>query len=300
MNLLDYVTLFPPVFERKSVLNTLSQLEEEYGSTLAPLLDDVEPVILGNVGKSNMANRYRAALQRRVNTQGDPFVYLFASLRNLPSNFQVMEGEIKRLFSFQFTNTSLTVNRANALRYVDALNFYIQYARKLLLVVVAEECQSLGRATPLNWAPAEMQNFETGMTQFVELYLSMSLPADKLKQRLAAAADAEISIDTFELATRSLGDARMDPLQMAGFSPQRNPLMLLGKLIAEMRVVRYDAAEDECRALKHRMMELQGMLANDPTSPTLQQAIKKYEKRVSNYEFEMEQIAKRAKINSGG
>jgi hypothetical protein len=294
MNLLDYVTKFPPVFERKAVLNTLSQLEEEYSTTLGSLLDDVEPVIVGNVGKSNMAARYRAALQRRVNTQGDPMVYLFASLRNLPSNFQVIEAEIKRLFAFQFTNTSLTVNRANVLRYVDALSFYIQYARKLLLIIVAEECQSLGRAAPLNWAPAEMQNFELGMPQFVELYLAMSLPADKLKQRLAQATDAEINIDTFDLATRTLGDARMDPLQMAGFSPQRNPLMLLGKYMAEMRVVKYDAAEDECRALKHRMMELQSQLAGNPTSPVLQTAIKKYEKRVSDYEFKMERIAKLA------
>lgn len=296
MRLLEYVNKFAPVFERKNLLNTLADLEEEYTATIGSILEELEAILLGKGAKSNILQRYRSDIMRRVNFQGDSLALLFTSLRNMPSNFTVVQGEVRRLFSFQFTNNSLTANRANVLRYIDAMSFYIQYARTLLLTAVTEASQSIGKATPSSFTPAERDAFASNMPQFCDLYVSMSMPAAALKARIASSADVEINDATFDLATRTLGDAKMDPLQLNGFSPQQNPLLLFGKYLAEVRVRNYEAAADEHRAMKYRLLEMQGMLDGDPTSPVLQKQIKMYEQRVSDFAFEMEATLKKANL----
>ncbi|MFO5979487.1 hypothetical protein ACLBSL_32915, partial [Klebsiella pneumoniae] len=69
----------------------------------------------------------------------------------------MIESEIRRLFAIQFTNSNLSFDRANMLRFVDGLSFYICYGRKLLLNLIAQEAMNLGKATELKSSRAEKE-----------------------------------------------------------------------------------------------------------------------------------------------
>lgn len=287
MRLLEYVGSLAPFKERKDLLNQLSELEEEYDSTVAPLLPEVREILLEMPTKSQLGQKYAAAMQRSVNFRGNFLELFFKSMENARGSLTVVYNEIRRLFGFQFTNTNLTIQRANLLKFVDALSFYIRWGRKFILFLITQESQALGRATSSNWSPAELDWVQSNMDQFVGLYPAMILTPNELKQKIAQASDAEINPETYDLATRTLGDAKMDPLRMSGFSPQDNPLLSLGKFMAEWRVARYKAAQEEHNAIQHRILELRELLAGNPTSPVLQRQIKMYEERLSEYEFDM-------------
>ncbi|MNE35316.1 hypothetical protein D3C80_1290680 [compost metagenome] len=226
-------------------------------------------------------------MQRIVNYRGNFLELFFKSMETVRGNLGLVVQEIRRLFAFQFTNTNLTINRANILKYVDALSFYIRWGRKFMLFLVTQECQARGKASPSHWSPAETDWVQSNMDQFIGLYPAMILNPNELKQKFNQASDAEINAETYDLATRSLGDAKMDPLRMSGFSPQQNPFLTLGKYIAEWRIARYKAAQEEYHALQHRLLELRAQLQGDPTSPVLQRQIKMYEERLSEYEFDI-------------
>lgn len=287
MRLLEYVGSLAPFKERKDLLNQIADLEDEYDSTVAPLLSEVRDLILSIEVKSQIGQKYIGTMQRAVNYRGNFLELFFKSMETVRGNLGLVVQEIRRLFAFQFTNTNLTINRANILKYVDALSFYIRWGRKFMLFLVTQECQARGKASPSHWSPAETDWVQSNMDQFAGLYPAMILNPNELKQKFNQASDAEINAETYDLATRSLGDAKMDPLRMSGFSPQQNPFLTLGKYIAEWRIARYKAAQEEYHALQHRLLELRAQLQGDPTSPVLQRQIKMYEERLSEYEFDI-------------
>lgn len=295
MRLLEYVSSLAPFKERKDLLNQIAGLEEEYDTTLGPILPEVRELMLTIDVKSQIGKKYIDTMARTVNYRGNFLELFFRSLENARSSLATVVLEIRRLFAFQFTNTNLTIQRANILKFVDALNFYIRWGRKFMLFLIAQESQARGRATSTTWSPAESEWIQSNMDQFVGLYPAMILNPAELKAKLNQASDAEINPETFDLATRSLGDAKIDPLRMSGFSPQQNPFLMLGKRIAEARVARYKAAEEEFKALQHRLLELRELLAGNPTSPVLQKQIKMYEDRLSEFEFELASIENMAR-----
>ena len=245
--------------------------------------------------KSQIGQKYVGAMSRAVNFRGNFLELFFKSLENARAGLSVVVAEIRRLFAFQFSNTNLTIQRANMLKFVDALSFYIRWGRKFMLFLVTQESQARGRATSSSFSPAETDWVQSNLDQFVGLYPAMILNPSELKQKLNQASDAEINAETYDLATRSLGDGKMDPLRMSGFSPQQNPFLTLGKYIAEMRVARYRAAEEEYKVLQFRILELREMLAGNPTSPVLQKQIKMYEERLSEFEFDLAAIENTAR-----
>jgi hypothetical protein len=290
MNLLEYVRALAPFTERRELLRHISELQDEFDSTLSPILPEVREVLLAMETKSQLAIRFSQSMGRAVSYRGNMLELLFKSLENVRANISVVEDQVRKLFSLQFTSAGLTVDRANMLKFVDGLNFYVRYGRKLILFILAQETAARGKAAPSRWTPAERSWVESNMEQFITLFPAMSLNAAELKMKLGQASNAEINPETFDIASRTLGDARMDPLRMQGFSPNQNPFMMLGKYLAEARVARYKAAQEEYYALQHRLLELRERLADSPASPVLQKQIEMYEKRVSDYEFDLAKV----------
>jgi hypothetical protein len=294
MSILNYVRSLAPVIERRELLNQLDQLQDEYDETLSPLVADVRDALSAFPTKSTLAGKMDDTLRRTVNYRGQSLAMILDSLDNMRSNFEIVKKEIRSLFSIQFTNTALTFDRANMLKFVEAMNFYTRYGRKYLLFVVASEAALVGKSTPTRWSPAETDWVMTNMAQFALLYPAMSLSGQELRQRLNKASNASIDPETFELATRSLSAMQLDPLAIDGFSPQQNPFMLLGKYLAEYRVAQYQIAREEYYGLQLRLQELRELREQKPASPVIQKQIQAYEKRISEYEYKLELIEEKA------
>lgn len=287
MNFLEYIEGLLPVNSRTDLLNQIASIRDSYDDTLAPLIVDIEEVFAGYTFKSKLMKDYDTQLRKNVNVSRSSFNVLIASLGNIRDNLDVITNEARALFSIQFTNENLTFNRATVLKYVDAVNFYVRYARKFFLYLVAAEAGLAGKAYPMRWSPAENDWIQKNLQQFVNLFPAMILTKQELKTRLNSASSAEIHADTYELAVSSMGLTKTDPLQLDGFSPQSNPLMLLGKKIVEYRHAAYLVAKDEYYCLQLRLQEMREVLEDTPTSAVLQKRIKDYEREASDKEINL-------------
>ncbi|BEG72733.1 virion structural protein [Pseudomonas phage PA1C] len=296
MSILNYVQQLAPVMERRQLLNVLDQLQTEYDDTLAPIVSDVREAFQGIPLKSNLAKRMENVLRRGITFNQPAIDLMLGSLDNIRGNFEVIRKEIRSLFSIQFTNTNLTFDRANMLKFIEGLAFYIRFGRKYLLFLVAQEAALHGKATRAAWTSAESDWIDTNMEQFAALYPAMTLQPQALKQKLNAASNATVDESTFQVAQQNLGLTKTDPLGMAGFSPRQNPFLIIGKLIAEMQAERYNVAQEEYYGLQLRLEELRALLAKEPTSPVLQKQIEAYERRISAYEYEINKIEERAGV----
>ncbi|ARV76767.1 virion structural protein [Pseudomonas phage Phabio] len=294
MNILAFVQSLPNVTERRDVIKVLDQLAVEYDDTVGPIVSDMVEAFKGVPLKSNLAKQLDMVMRRYVNYQGSALDLILTTLVNVRGCFEVIRKDIRNVFSVSFTNTNLSFDKANILQFIEALAFYIRYARKLMLFLVASESSQAGKATPAKWTPAEAEWISVNMDQFAGLYTAMSQPPNQFRTRLNSASNALVEESTFQVAQQSLGMQKTDPLDMAGFSPRSNPFMLLGKFLAEMQVERYNVAKEEYFGLQVRLQELRDLRAGQGASPVLGKQIQAYEKRISEYEFEMSRIRERA------
>lgn len=294
MRIIDYVRELAPVTERRELLNQIRSLREEYDATLAPIIDDVGEVFGTMQLKSDLGMRLSTELRRAISFNTEPIKLVLDTLSNIRGSFDMIESEIRRLFAIQFTNSNLTFDRANMLRFVDGLSFYIRYGRKLLLNLIAQEAMKLGKATELKSSRAEKEWLYTNMAQFITLYPAMSLKTNELKQRLSRASNAEVNEGTYEVAVSALSMAQRDPLNMDGFSPRQNPFVLFGKFLAEYQVERFKEAEQEFLALQLRLQEMREMQSSGKVDARLQKLIKEYEIRISDYNYRLGKIQDRA------
>lgn len=290
MNILNYVRSLAPVYERKELLSTVNQLQEELRDYTLPVARDIQEVFADQTLKSRYAGELTKALRKRIMFQGNGIDILIQSLEQLDNNIPLIEKEIKRLFSFQFTPEKLTYNRANLMRYIESASFYVRYFRKMSLRLVAEEALARGSATPMSWARAEREWLDEGLRSFVGLYKSIAQSESNLKQMLAKTSSAEIDEETHEMAEKSIGLSKLDPMSFSQFAPNRNPLFSLGKAMAEMKVKRFQASKEEHQALQLRLQEMREMEQEGKTNPKLQKLIKHTEQRIEQLDYRITKI----------
>lgn len=294
MSILSFIESLPAVMERRQVMAVVEQLKMEYDDTIAPFIDDVRLAFNQVTMKSMIAKRMDTVTRRYVSFNGNSFNLILNNLTNLRNRFDIIEKDVKSAFSVQFTNTNMSFERANVLKFIEAVAFYIRYGRKFIMFTIAQEAMAAGKATPPKWTPAESEWIDTNMDQFAGLFVTMSLPANEFKSRLQKASHATVDPSTFQLAQQSLGAQKTDPLEMDGFSPRQNPLMMVGKFLAEMQVSRYHEAKEEFYGLQLRLQELNDIIAGEPANPVIQKQIQAYEKRISEYVYELNMIEEKA------
>lgn len=294
MSLLSFIQSLPAVLERRQVMNMVDQLKLEYDDTISPILDDVREAFIGKTMKSMINKRMDTTTRRYVNFNGDSLQLVLNNLTNIRGYFELLERDVKTSFSVQFTNTNMSFERANVLKFIDALAFYIRYARKYLLFLVAQESSAVGKATATKWSPAEVEWIDTHMADFASLYQTMAMPPSEFKARIQRASNAIIDEATFEVAMKSLGAQKTDPFQLDSISPRYNPFLLFGKFIAEAQVARYGEAKEELYGLQLRLQEFRDLEAGEPANPRIQKLIQDYEKRISDYEYELSKIEEKA------
>lgn len=294
MSLLPFIRSLPAVLERRQVLQLVDQLKLEYDDTISPFLDDVRESLAGKPLKSVLNKRMNTVMHRHVNFQGESLHLILNNLTNIRGYFEPLERDIKSAFSVQFTNVNLSFDRANVLKFIEALAFYIRYARKYILFLVAQESLAVGKATVTKWSPAETEWVETNMDNFAGLYLTFSMPPSEFKARLQKSSNAMIEEATYQVAMQSLGAQKTDPFTLDGFSPRHNPFMMFGKFVAEMQIVRYKEAKEEFYGLQLRLQELNDLAAGQPANPVYQKQIQAYEKRISEYEYDFHLLEEKA------
>lgn len=294
MSLLSFIQSLPAVLERRQVMNVVDQLKLEYDDTISPILDDVRETFQGKPMKSMLNKRMDTATHRYVSFTGGSLTLILNNLTNIRGYFELLERDVKAAFSVQFTNTNMSFERANVLKFIEALAFYIRYARKYLLFLVGQEAATVGKATAGKWAPAEIEWIDSYMGEFAGLYQTMAIQPNDFKARIQRTSNAVIDEATYQVAMQSLGAQKTDPFLMDGFSPRQNPFMMLGKFLAEMQVTRYNEAKEELYGLQLRLQEYRDLEAGQPANPKVQQLIQSYEKRCSEYEFELRRIEEKA------
>lgn len=293
-SIIDYVKNLLPVYERRDLLSTLTGLQNEHNDTLMPIVNDIREVFKGHTYKSKLYLGFEQRLRRHVNFNQPAMDLLMQSIERIQANIPFLEREIRANFSVSVATDGLTYDSVNVLRYLEAVGFYVRYARKFLLKVLADEATLLG-GTPPNWVKGELEYLDNNLDNFVGLFTSINMPESELKQTFRKVTTAVVDAETNDLAVRSLGNSKVDPMRLAHFSPQRNWILSIGKTLVEWQVNRYRAAKEDLVALQMRLQEMRELQASGKASPKIQGMIVQLERRVSKLDAKIAEIEEDAR-----
>lgn len=289
MSVIDYVKKLLPVSERRDVETTLNNLQIELNNYLIPVIADVRESFSNHSFKSPLYASYEKALRKYINYNQPAINLMLDSLESIQRNFPFLEREVKQMFSVQFSTSNMQYNSVNLLRYIDAVGFYIRYARKFLLNLLADEAVATGSGTPSKWCAAEKEYLMSNLDNFAGLLDAMLKSESELRATFNKVSNAQVDEATAEIAARQLGQSRIDPLRVANFSPQRNWIFSLGKALAEWSHNRHLAAKEDLVAMQFRLREWKEIQANGNASPRLQSEIVKLEQRIEKLDSRIQE-----------
>lgn len=157
----------------------------------------------------------------------------------------------------EISKTGITYPQANIIRLSELLEFFMVYARKLLLHVYTKEHESLSDKSSLlsePLSPLEVKWLERHMDSFIMLLNVFA--ADKENYIRAIKSIPEITIESDEQvqqAVKANAGAKLDPFNLGIIPYTWNPIYHIRMGIAEWRKSRLDAAISERELLEMRL-----------------------------------------------
>jgi len=298
ISIIDYLKSLVPSAERREMLSTLTALRNEHNDTLMPVVNEVREQLSGHQFQSKLYKDFDLRLRRHVQFNQPAMDLVLKAVENLQSIFPFLEKEIHSNFGPQIATAALTYDSVNVLRYLDSVAFYIRYARKFLLKVVADEAAALGGTKP-DWVRGELDYLDQNLDNFAGLLLAMLKSEGELRAVFRKVSTAVVDEATSDLAMKSLGNDKIDPLKLSQFSPQKNWLMSFGKMLAEWQVNRYRSGKEDLAALQMRLQELRELQASGKASPVVQKAIGNLEDRIGKLDAKLNEIEEAAREDRG-
>lgn len=291
MNIKGYIKRLVPAIERKDVVNNITSLREEAAQETLLICGDIVEALKGNTYQGATAKKL--ANQLRIDVRGvgnDPLVVTQRALANLPALLDIMETRARKLFSFQISTFNITYDRANFLRLVDAMEFYIHVHRRMVLRILQEEARIIGNAKPANVTKGFQLFVDDNMKSYAALTAVFLTPPNEFASKLDKVSNAEITDETFDVAQQTLGRLGTDPFMLESrFMPPEfrpmNPFFSLGKARAERQVRRYKLMKEEIQALQLRLQELRELKENGNSNPKLQKLIDYSEKQLDDLNY---------------
>lgn len=295
--IIEYIKKLVPLCERREMLLALKGLRDEHNDTLMPVIAEIREQLTDHQFTSKLYKDYEIRLRRHINYNQPPITLLLRSIENLQALFPFIEKEINENFGPQVATASMSYDSVNVLRFLDSVAFYIRYSRKFLLRVVAEEATAVG-GTRQDLVRGELEYLDENLDNFCGLFPSMIKSEGELRQVFRKVSTAVVDEATSDLAFKSLGSEKIDPLKLANFSPQKNWLMSLGKMYAEWQVARYRSGKEDLAALQMRLQEMRELVAGGKASPAVQVAVKRLEERISKLDAKLAKVEEDAQEGS--
>lgn len=296
MELLQYVRSLVPIVERKEILLSLDTLRNEINQYTLPMSTAMIGELKEHKYQSKLAAELDKAISGQVRFSNKPAIEVTHNVvAGLPELLNVIEERVKRSFSIQLVTHNLTFERANLLQLIDAMMFYAKYHRRLLMELLAQEAQTVGKATKSQWPKGYRVFLTDAMVPYAALTATFMVNPTTFKTHLNGLSNAEISEETLALAKQSLGVLKTDPfgLERGYYTTTRtwtSPIFSWRKYRAEMEAKRFHAAREEKSVLELRLQEYRELQSSNGPNPKLQKLISYTESRVETLHYEITKV----------
>lgn len=300
MNIFDYAkSIFSDGIEKRDLLSEVDRLETELNKFT--LNGYKQAVALGlkadgpNYYCKSISKAYEGVRNQQRLRAVDIVEGTFLSLSQLTLTLPWLRKQIERESKQKIVPENLDFKTANFLRYIDSIDFYLRYARSMLLVISTikssdnEASYQLDKQVLMSEAKflTETGNF------FVYLVGLFSQPV-MVTEKLFDAVPTVVVSEADEAVVATVLGNKVNAFQNGLIPARFNIFFIIGKRRAERRVARLRQAEAAASAIELTLNKLQEQKAGGSDDPTLDKQIAYYTNVLNKLNFEIETISAEA------
>lgn len=273
MNFLDYVKKLIPVFEKNDILENTKVLRTTIIEHSINAYSSASDLWQGQKFKSPEMKDYIAYYIKNNNVSRNENIIdsILSAFKNSLLILNALDEKGKNIFSEKEASVSITYTKATILRLLDAIEFAGDYSLRFLNYIyiletnfIVEEpvaddiLQGVGTLPP-----AEIKWLKDNYTDFCLCIKIMSLPFKSIIDHLEKLPDASITELTEKTFVSTVGQGKMDPLNLQHFSAKINPFYFYGIHKAEYQAKKYKSTKEELELVQLRKLQLERTLAKN-------------------------------------
>lgn len=284
MNVLQFLRSMLPSFKRNDVTERLRVIRDDLVNQTLPPYETAASDLRNASMKSKVFIDFDKAFSSGVDStfKGSFIDQTHLILKNLQVNFDFIESLVDKNYSQDIVVAGITYKRAQILQYIAIAGFAVDYARRVLLYVLAAEAnvkaKSLvdGKERPV----PEIKWLETNRGAYFRAMTVIAVKERDLAAMFDNIPDITVSDNVEETADATLMRQKIDPMNFNVIPIGVNPFHFLGVRWANWQVAKYQRAKEEKRALEFRLEQLRGQRSGEE-DPRLERSIAYYEDEVN-------------------
>jgi hypothetical protein len=296
MNIIEYAKgLFSGGIEKRDLLSEVDRLETE----LTKFTLNGYKQAVGQGLKADGKNYYCQQITRSYESirneyrlrATDPIEATFLALNQMTLTIPWLRKQLEREAKQRVATENVDFKTANFLRYIDSIDFFLRYARSMLLVVssIKASPDEVGFKLDQQVLMSEAK-FLTDTAGFFTYLIGLFSQPVQTTEKLFDAVPTVVVSETDEATVSAVLGAKVNAFRN-GFVPKEfNIFFLIGKRRAERRVARLRAAEAAAHAIELTLNKLQEKKAGGDPDPTIDKQIAYYTNALNKLNYEIETI----------
>lgn len=284
MNVLQFLRSMLPSFKRNDVSERLRAIREDLINQTIPPYETAAADFRNHSAKSKVFIEFDKAFLKGVDSafKGNFIEQSHLILKNLQANFDFIENLVDDNYSQDIVVAGITYKRAQILQYIAIAGFAVDYARRVLLYVLASEANVKARTlTDGKERPIpEIKWLETNRGAYFRAMTVLAVKERDLSAMFNNIPDITVSDDVESTADATLMRQKIDPMNFNVIPIGANPFHFIGVRWANWQVAKYQRAKEEKRALEFRLEQLRGQRSGEE-DPRLERSIAYYEDEVN-------------------
>lgn len=296
MNIFDYAkSFFGGGVEKRDLLSEVDRLETELSKFT--LMGYKQAVGMGLTASGNnyyckqISKLYEATRTQQRLRAVDIIEGTYLSLNQLTLTLPWLRKQLEKEAKQRIVAENIDFKTANFLRYIDSIDFYLRYARSMLLVVGSIKASDNEAGFQLDkQVLAAEAKFLTETAGFFAYLVGLFSQPVAVTEKLFDAVPTVVVSEADEASVAAVLGDKVNAFR-SGFIPMRfNIFFIIGKRRAERRVARLRAAEAAANAIELTLNKLQEQKAGGSEDPTIDKQIAYYTNVLNKLNFEIETI----------
>jgi hypothetical protein len=244
---------------------TRSKMRDDISETIGMFEDEVLPVLttadelFGQRPFLNADNkRFDEVFKREAakRLDGNCYHYLNKGMKNVMDNLSGIARLVEKSDD-KITKEVITITNLNLLQLIEASDFVARYLLRFLNVSLAREISEVDKKDRGGEIKAPLvQWLNQNRDVFIRAFNILSIESNGFNRKLNDIPDVVVNESTIAQQVASLGDERVDPLQLGIIPVRLNPWYRIGMVWGEWQAKRVLATRAEHQTVALRLIRL--------------------------------------------
>lgn len=291
----SYLTSLLPSFGKDQVIEDIRLTRGELQDVTIPAYEAAAGLLKDGNIRSKALEGDLALFKRTVKASTGGFTQtVLKALKTSLENLEHAEELITKTYSDEVAGGGVTYMKANLLQLVEVVAFVSKFARKYLVYIYVHETaeyEDSGTDLAESITPAEGEWLRANFLSFCTAVNIVSTAPSSLRKSLADIPDVVVTPDNAHTMGATLGENKIDPLQMRLIPVWLNPIYHIGMFVAEWQASRYKSAQEELKLIQLRKLNLE-RLADGKPDARIQKEITYMESRIQGLNYKIAKMEK--------